>query len=52
MRNPEEKVIVIKPGIEKKELAVSSENKDSLKNISAGKDQPNYFKWWNYFFKY
>jgi cell division protein FtsB len=52
MRKPEEKVIAIKPGREKKDSEINSSSKDSLKNISAGNNQSNYLKWWNYFFKY
>ena len=51
LQNPDENVIVVKPGIEKETEIDNFEGK-SLETMPKIEEIPNYLKWWNYFFKY
>lgn len=51
LQSPDEKVIVVKPGVEK-EVMLNQDESPSLEEMPKVEELPNYKKWWNYFFKY
>jgi cell division protein FtsB len=49
LQNPEEKVVVVKPGINEQ---MEKKIQEKTENNSDTVHEPNYLKWWNYFFQY